>query len=136
MTKRLWDTDHPYMMTLGNYYATDCHQSFETWSDFIDEWGGSDQDYNWVVRWDWVEAKEEDPDCREDGDPEPYSGDDDALIGEMRIQVILQRKASLSSCSVKVCRNDEPKVREYLAPYFAYMMQMWDPFAPVEPAHG
>lgn len=51
MTK-LWETDHPYYMNEGCYFSNECHHEYECWSDFTDDWGDANMDYNWIIRWD------------------------------------------------------------------------------------
>ena len=41
-TKHLWEYDHPYYCSEGNYYSNDCHHTFCSWEDFDAEWGDSD----------------------------------------------------------------------------------------------
>jgi hypothetical protein len=115
---RLWEVKHPYYMHEGNFYSRGCHTDFESAEELISEWGDSDMDYNYVVRWDWLE-----------GDLKDYSGDDDEIIGSFKIQIVGQRKALLLSAACPVCRNDEPALRKFLEPRAAYVAEMWQPFA-------
>ena len=120
-TKHLWETDHPYYMTEGNYYANDCHDKYVTWAAFLSAWGDADKDYNWVVRWDWLEGA--------DWNAGEFTGDAYYRNGRFLVQIILQRKAILRSCEVAVCRADEPAVLEYLNDYWTYMQTMWAPLS-------
>jgi len=114
--KRLWEVEHSYYMTEGNYYKAGCHNQFRSWAGFLSDMGDSDMDLNYVVRWDWIEDDE-------------FNGDENYRNGTLLIQFVGQRKAALWSCGVSICRADEPSVREWLEPRFTYAMQMWEPFA-------
>lgn len=121
MTKRLWEIEHPYYMTEGNYFKAGEHREFESWQEYITEWEDADIDYNWIVRWDWLEG--------EGWNAGEYTGDDYYRNGVLKIQMLGQRKAYLFSMEVSVCRADEPAVREYLSKYWNYMREMWEPLS-------
>lgn len=127
-TKHLWEVEHSYYMTTGNYYSNDCHNEWDSWADFLEDMGDADLDMNWVVRWDWREADPVGYDP-EDGGPEPYNGDDNVRNGIFDIQIVGQRKARLSSHSISVCRADEASILEYLRPRWEYMQGMWAPLS-------
>lgn len=128
MDKRLWEINHPYYMTSGNYFEAGWHREFKTLDDFLSEFDDADLDYNWVVRWDWLEG--------EDWGAGEYRGDDYYRNGRLMIQMIGQRKALMQSFEVAVCRADEPRVREYLNKYWTYMQEMWAPFSALSPNTG
>lgn len=119
--KRLWEIKHPYYMNEGNYFQNGCHTEYKTWADFKEEWSSSDMDYNWFVRWDWLEG--------EDNGAGEYAGDDYYRNGRFMIQRIGQRKALLDSHEVSVCRADEPEIRNFLERYWEYMKTMWEPLS-------
>jgi hypothetical protein len=106
--KHLWEIDHPYYMTEGCFFSNDCHQGFESWQGFHEEWGDADEDYNMLIRWDW---KNED------------DGQDILLI-----QFFLQRKAYPISCRIKVKKEQEGEIRAYLSKKAEYIKKMWEPF--------
>lgn len=119
--KHLWECKHPYYMTEGNYFATGMHTAFTTWDNFFSEFGDSDMDYNFVVRWDWLEG--------EDWGAGEFRGDSYYRNGRLLVQFVAQRKAQLFSVEVSVCRADEDRVRDWLTPRAAYLASMWQPFA-------
>ncbi|WP_247997712.1 hypothetical protein [Brucella tritici] len=121
MSKHLWEVKHPYYMSEGNYFSNDCHTEFKSWAEFIDEFGDSDMDYNWFVRWDWLEG--------EDWGAGAYNGDDYYRHARFMLQLIVQRKAKLLSFEVAVCRADEPAIIEFLKPRWHYMQTMWEPLS-------
>jgi hypothetical protein len=120
--KHLWEVDHLYYCSEGNYYVgglhwSDVHTEYESWADFMEDWGNLDDDLNFVWRWDW---NRQDPnDVTEYGfDPEP-----DVL----RIFWVLQRKAILRSTFVVVTESDEPAVRTWLEAKARHMRRLWEP---------
>lgn len=42
--KHLWEVEHDYYCNDGNYFSNDCGMEFNTWSDFLSEFGDSDFD--------------------------------------------------------------------------------------------
>jgi hypothetical protein len=59
MTERhLWEVDHPYYCTEGNYYSNGCHSTYDSWADFVEEANGWDLDMNLLFRWDWRKPEE------------------------------------------------------------------------------
>ncbi|SFD13121.1 hypothetical protein [Streptomyces aidingensis] len=122
-TPHLWEIDHPYYCTEGNYYARPSeglHTEYETWQDFHADWGSLDPDLNFVWRWDWKRA---DPSHYEDGEEMPP----DRLL----VFWVLQRKAILRSTECTVTEADEPAVREWLAEKAEWVRAVWEPFLPV-----
>lgn len=115
----LWEVDHPYYMSEGNYYQAGCHQSYQTLDNFLSDWRDTDLDLNFVVRWDWLEG--------EDWGAGAFNGDPYYRNGRLMVQFVGQRKASLWSCEVSVCRADEPRVIEFLTPRAAYIRRLWEP---------
>lgn len=114
--KRLWEVDHPY------YFDNEPEGSapFESWNDFLFEYGEGDMDYNLVFRWDWREGS--------DWGAGTYNGDDYYRHAVLTVGFILQRKARCFSRDVKVCRADEPAIRVWLEQRYRYMLSMWEPF--------
>jgi hypothetical protein len=94
---------------------------YDTLEDFMDEWGGADDDYNLLFRWDWSERD------YETDEPIEFTGDMDARIGTFSVYYAAQRKGYIVGAQVKVCRNDEPAVIEYLKSRQAYLNKLWEP---------
>lgn len=119
--RHLWEIDHPYYCNEGNFYASgterhEVHSSYESWADFITEWGDSDPDMNLVFRWDWHRDSGE---FRAEGeDPEP---------DKLTVFWVLQRKAILRSTECVVTEADESAVREWLAGRAKTMAAIWEP---------
>lgn len=118
--KHLWEYDHPYYCTDGNYLAIpyehpECWEEYDSWQDFFEEWGDSDPDMNLVFRWDWrawhLEFPEEHPEENH----------------VLKLFVMLQRKAFSKSISVAVTADDEPAVREWLTERAKTVAAIWAP---------
>ena len=114
----LWEIKHPYYMNEGNFYQTGHHNDYENLDDFLEAWGDLDKDLNRVHRWDWREG--EDWGIESDGSED--------VQGVFSVYFVLQRKAILLSCDVKVRRSDQDRVKEYLEPYAELEAKLWSPF--------
>jgi len=123
--KHLWEVKHPYYMNEGNYFQNGEHHVHDTWASFVAEFGDSDLDYNWFVRWDWLEG--------EDYGAGEFTGDVYYRNGRFKLQMIGQRKSYLCSFEAAVCRADEPAIIEFLKPRWNYMRAMWEPLAASAP---
>lgn len=122
MTTKLWETDHPYYCSEGNYYNNGLHDTHETWADYIAEWAHYDIDMNMIFRWDWYTPDPADYECELEEDPgfqlpQPT----------ITIHRVLQRKAILRSDSITITEADEPAIRAYLEPYAQRMKEIWEP---------
>ncbi|WP_406143255.1 hypothetical protein [Streptomyces anulatus] len=125
----LWETDHPYYCTEGNYYRNGNHLTYDSWADFHAEWGELDPDMNLVFRWDWNTPDPTDycpPDCagHKDGDC------DEAPGPTLQVFWVLQRKAILRSTECAITEADEPAVRAWLTERAAHMRLLWEPLLP------
>lgn len=119
---RLWDIDHPYYATQGNYFSNDYHAEYDSWTEFLAEQGDMDLDLNLLYRWDWQVP---DPDYYEAGEELPAETLDLFYVG--------QRKAIHRSVSVEVKREDEPAIREWLLIRAEHMRKVWEPLLDVQP---
>ncbi|WP_454695714.1 hypothetical protein [Achromobacter aegrifaciens] len=125
MSKHLWEVDHSYYCTEGQFFTTQVnHQTiwpFSSWADFIAEMGDADLDYNMLFRWDWDEQDD-------DGNP-TFNGDPYYRNGKLKLFFMVQRKGFHSCSIVDVCRADEPAVIQYLQPRLAHLVSLWEPLA-------
>lgn len=113
MGQHLWEVDHPYYMQEGNYCDVGQHLEYDSFDDFVSEWGeGTDIDMNRVHRFDWMP----DEDAKEAG------------TGTLYVYFVLQRKARLMSCECPVTAEDEPRVIGFLRPHYEREKQIWAPF--------
>lgn len=123
MTGHLWEIDHPYYCSEGNYFVGadrwgEVHSEYDSWQEFIDEWGVTDHDMNLVFRWDWKRS-----------DPDDYEDDEEVPPDTLYVYWVLQRKAILRSTECVVTEADEPAVREWLASRAKTIAAIWEPIA-------
>ena len=116
--KHLWEADHPYYASEGNYYEG--HTEYASWLEFVDDEGDVDLDYNLLYRWDW--AKD---DIDDDGNTIPKSAK-----GTLKLYFMLQRKALARSVYVAMTDEDEAAVCEWLKPRLVHMLSLWEPLTP------
>jgi hypothetical protein len=119
--KHLWECKHAYYCNESNYTSRDpVGQHYKSFSDFIEEWGDADTDYNLLFRWDW---EEEDAETGE----ENYNGDDNYRNGTLKLFWMLQRKGHYVFQTVDVCRADEQNVIAFLKPRLQHLRSLWEP---------
>lgn len=122
---RLWEVDHPYYCAEGNYFARGPAEqpttSFKTWAEFVEAQGDAQMDYNLLFRWDWREG--------EGWELPPFNGDVYYRNGRLMLFFMGQRKGLYRWVTIEVCRADEPAIRDWLRPRFAYLLTLWAPFA-------
>lgn len=131
----LWEIDHPYYCSEGNYYERGNHERFESWADFAREGEllyDFDDDLNLLFRWDWKRARREDYIFEGFDGPEAEAefaeaSEHDSLL----LFFMLQRKARNMSAEVLVTADDELAVREWLTKKAAHMALLWQPFLEV-----
>jgi hypothetical protein len=130
--KHLWEYDHPYYCTEGNFLYAPYQHSHLTVHDVLPSWeafkseGGfydADRDMNLLWRWDWkawhLEFPEDYPD--EQGRTERH---------ELQLFFMLQRKAFCRSLSIDVTPADEPEVRAWLEECAKTIRAIWAPILP------
>ena len=121
----LWEAKHPYACADGNYHSNEWTFRFGSWSDFIDEWGAADKDYNLVFRWDWRPETDDWARLTERG----KTGG-----GELQICYVLQRKGCYATCFVQVEGTNEDAVRKWLADKAEHMRKIWSPLLTTPPS--
>lgn len=109
----LWEPNHDY------YCHPDEAGTFDSWAEFLEEWGESDKDYNLVFRWDWLPVEDE--------------GTEDELPPRVRINIIHQRKDNVLCVLVKITPEEEPAVREYLEQKWKELSDLWAPIPSTSP---
>ena len=118
--KKLYEGSHPYIST------GQIQEEFVDWDEFMDEYGDADDDYNLVIRWDWYDL-----DYMEYAESDRLKFSDmTCLDGILRITMAQQRKGILATQEIHVCKNDEPKIREWLKAKLEYLLQNWVPLRP------
>lgn len=118
--KHLWEIDHPYYCNDANYLAdyrlNHGITEFDSWNDFMDEFGDADKDYNLVFRWDWKRS-----------DPDDYDEDETVPGDKLHIYYMMQRKGFFQTMIVRVVEEDEPFVINFLRDYAEHMKKIWEP---------
>lgn len=117
-TKHLWDVDHPFHATEGNFHATGYNNEFDTWAEFMEDMGNLDLDMNLVYRWDWNRV-----------DPDDYDGVTYFMPETDTLQLfyIMQRKACPLSAAVQVTRDQEDEIRAWLTVRAEHLRSVWEP---------
>ena len=117
----LSETKHPYYSSETPYFNREREypQRFNSWQSFRESgWHDSDEDMNYLVRWDWLSP---DPDDYEGtGEPVP---DHDTLW----LFFVLQRKGLYAPLAVAVRKEDEPEVRAWLKTRWRTVQANWTP---------
>lgn len=124
-TPHLWEIDHPYYCTEGNYYERGMHEVYDSWASFYEDWGTNDPDLNLVFRWDWQRS-----------DPSDYEDGENLPPDTLKVFWVLQRKAILRSTECTVTEADEPAVRAWLADRAGTIRAIWEPIIPATAKAG
>jgi len=132
--------DHPYYGPEQSYYANgyqarDDNPVFETWEDFVTDYGADDLDldYNLVYRWDWKWAQlsdyyfSDDEDAAEDNAEEQERWDEESRKDTLHLYIMQQRRGKMVHISIRVTDADEPVVREWLRIRAEHMVRLWKP---------
>ena len=140
--KRLWEFDHPYYCSEGNYFSAGQHEVFESWAAFatpsaqssLEDIGNLlydfDDDLNLLWRWDWRRPDPSDYEYELEEDPDFEMPGDYLLLFFM-----MQRKARNMSAEVAITEADESAVREWLEKKALHMRKLWEPLLD-EPMRG
>ena|ERR1700685_2236563 len=125
--KHLWEIDHPYFCCDNNYYCYyDETENYESWEDFIEEkWGlnpstrDEDHDLNLIFRWDWnINHDDYDED-----NPNDSKFDDSH---ELKLYYMTQRKGIFRTVIIKVRKENEKDIIEFLKPRWEKMKELWE----------
>ncbi|MFJ6215086.1 hypothetical protein ACIQGZ_17380 [Streptomyces sp. NPDC092296] len=111
---RLWEIDHPYYASEGDYQVRDRHAVYSSWQDFtVSIFHSGDPNLNFLYRWDW--------------DKPGYHGWEGPEV--LRLYFVLQRKGICSSVQMPVAEADEPAVRAWLVERARTVVDVWAPIA-------
>jgi len=109
---QLAEIKHPYCCSSSNYYSNDASCSYETMTDFLDEWEGYDVDMNLCFRWDVYSPDE--------SETEEFTAE---------IFIMLQRKGIFRPCSVASFKQHEvSRFMAYAKKHHDTIKQIWAPF--------
>jgi hypothetical protein len=125
VSKHLWEYDHPYYCTEGNYLHSsyqkphiESHSELASWQEFKESgWFDNDRDLNLLFRWDWKAWHLEEPEDYPDGKEHH----------QLLLFFVLQRKAFNRSMHVNVTPADEAEVRAWLTDCAKTMRALWEP---------
>lgn len=106
----LWEAGHPYECHNARREGAGTHDDWNSWEDFTARWWTKIDNYQVLVRWDWIR----DP----DGD----------VPDELRAAFLGQRKGMLHTHSVQVTEADEDAVKAWLQLCAEKIREMWAPF--------
>jgi len=108
---KLKDYDHPYYASESNYYCNDASTTWETASEFLDEFEDADVDMNQVFRFDLT--------ARDEGKHRWMA----------QVIIIGQRKGLYMSQNIKHIDDTEvERLEAYLAKHWVNMQKLWSPF--------
>lgn len=112
--KHLWEIKHPYYLSDSNWYSNEARICFQSWDDFIAEWGDADKDYNLLFRWDWTVYDKDDVD--------PGDNHSVLLLGYM-----LQRKGKYVPIVIEnPDKSREDEIRAFLQERLDYLLTVWE----------
>lgn len=116
--QHLWEANHPYYCSGANYFSNDVSSEYETWADFLEEWGDADLDLSLVFRFDWADMDDE----------ANWPGETKPGADELALFVMSQRKGLFQPITVAVQKNEETAIIEWLKPRYERMLKLWTPF--------
>ncbi len=117
--KHLWEVDHPYYCSEGNFYSHEPYAWHDCWDDFgmVD----SDPELNLLFRWDWT------PPTEEDCETIAFSEDESVKESTLQLFFVMQRKGIFCCREIKVARSEEPKIRDWLQSRLPHLLALWEP---------
>lgn len=104
--------DHPYYCSDSNYYSSKPYMSYETMTEFLDDWEATDEDMNLCFRW---------------GIRKLENG-----IYSAEVFIIHQRKGIFRPIYVGSVSEDEAiRFEVYAKKHYDVLQQMWSPLSGV-----
>ena len=111
----LKNAHHSYYCNEDNYYSNDCNFKFETFTDFMEEAGDCDADYNLLFRWD----------VKNKTDEEGEEIKDEYCLYLFWIQ---QRKGRFVINEVlNFTQQDVESFIKFVEPRFEHLKSLWEP---------
>ncbi|MFI6302147.1 hypothetical protein ACIBCH_09770 [Amycolatopsis thailandensis] len=123
----LWEFDHPYYCSESNYFSNGYHTEYGSWEEFVDCEGDNDFDMNLVFRWDWKSNEFLEVDTVEARREYAARFGDRDHAWTLSVFWMGQRKGIFRCTDVKVCKANEPAVREWLTLRAEHMRLLWEP---------
>jgi cystathionine beta-lyase family protein involved in aluminum resistance len=104
---QLTSTEHPYYASDSNHYSNEAQESFNTVSEFLEEYKDADIDMNLAYRWDITKTKNK------------YSA---------QVVFIQQRKGIYFPVQIKsITEADVEQFIEFLKKHKQKLMEIWLP---------
>lgn len=117
MTLEKMAVNHDYYCSESNFYSNEPNQSFETMTEFLDQYEDADVDMNLCFRWD-IHNRSEDEDGKKAG---RYRAE---------IFIMMQRKGIFKPCQIEHVNEAEiPRFKKYLEKHWKTMLQIWTPIS-------
>lgn len=106
---------HPYYCSDSNYYSREASETYETMTEFLDEFEDADEDMNYVFRWD-IRPRGEGKESKK------------AQRYRAEIFMILQRKGIFKPIEVKhVNEQEAERFKAYLHKHWDLTKKLWEP---------
>lgn len=104
----LWEIKHPGYCEVGNFYKNGTHERLAHWGELYDTTKDWDLGSALLFRWDWKQP-------------------DHGVLGTFTTYWMGQGKATRWSYECPVHPDEEPAIREWLAPRLARLLALWMP---------
>jgi len=117
---KLYEVSHPYYLESSNYFQsgfsqTETYFRFDSWDDFFKEAKDWDDDYNYLIRWDWNEEwVDEDKEC-------------ESIPEHIKLHFFRQRKGFHVTMHINATKDEEAKIKAYLKDKADYLKKLWYP---------
>ena len=128
---KLYEVTHPYYCESSNYFqsrdsTTDTYFRFESWAEFYDEAKDWDDDWNYLIRWDWQGEYQADPEYK----------DETNIPEHLLLFFFRQRKGFHVTMHINVNKEDEPDIKAYLLQKAKNLKATWYPILEEEKEEG
>jgi hypothetical protein len=113
----LWEMKRPYYWSSADWYKPEDHIRHDSAQDFLEGFGKSEPNLNYVVRWDWGY----------------FEQDNDKILrtenkkASFCVTVVQQRKGFLTTHEFPVQKEDEPMLRNWLKERWQTVLHNWNP---------
>jgi len=115
MTLEKMALDHDYYCSKRNFYSNEPSESFETMTEFLDQYEDADVDMNLCFRWD-IHNRSEDEEGKKAG---RYCAE---------VFIMMQRKGIFKPCQIQHVNEEEiTRFKKYLDKHWKTLQQIWAP---------
>ena len=104
MRPKLWEYDHDHYCRAENF------KEFNSWQEFLKEYGSADIAETYIFRWDWLHSEIPDE------------------MDELRFYMVKPAFSEFLEISILVDPAQENDVFLWLLPRYRYQMKLWRPF--------